>query len=213
MNKSIIVSAALSLAASFPLLANASTITLNFNGPEVSSRIELTYGTATDAKYPQGFEVTGISGTYSDSNNGLNIVNAAIESIVPVTREAPPAGNLDAANDFSRFAVAMGLPEFTNGFITYDNLVYPGGSPQTGGPLDPLGLLFNIAGGKVVTLWPNEGVSVTGTGDYSVVVATRDTFLSYAEGTLTTVPEPSTYALMLAGLGVGGLMIRRRARN
>jgi hypothetical protein len=207
------ISAALSLAASFPVLANASTITLNFNGPEVSSRIELTYGTATDAKYPQGFEVTGISGTYSDSNNGLNIVNAAIESIVPVTREAPSAGNLDAANDFSRFAVATGLPEFTNGFITYDNLVYPGGSPQTGGPLDPLGLLFNIAGGKVVTLWPNEGVSVTGTGDYSVVVATRETFLSYAEGTLTTVPEPSTYALMLVGLGIGGLMIRRHARN
>jgi hypothetical protein len=213
MNKSFLVSAMLSLAASFPLLAEASTITLDFKGPGVSSRIELTYGTATDVRYPQGFEITGISGTYSYTNNSLSIVNAAIESIVPVTREAPPAENLDAANDFSRFAVATGLPEFTNGFITYDNLVYPGGSTQTGGPLDPLGLLFNIAGGKVVTLWPNEGVSVTGTGDYSVVVATRDTFLSYAEGTLTTVPEPSTYALMLAGLGLCGLMVRHRARN
>jgi hypothetical protein len=213
MKKSIIISATLSFAASLPLVANASTIMFNFNGPGVSSRIELTYGTATDAKYPQGFEVTGISGTYSDSNNGLSIVNAAIESMVPVTREDPSAGNLDAANDFSRFAVATGLPEFTNGFITYDNLVYPGGSPQTGGPLDPLGLLFNVAGGKVVTLWPNEGASVTGTGDYSVVVATRDTFLSYAEGTLTTVPEPSTSALMLAGLCLCGQMVRHRARN
>ncbi len=213
MKKTTVVSTAITLAASFPMLANASTLTLDFNGPGVSSRIELTYGTVTDARYPQGFEATGISGTYSDSNNGLSIVNAPIESLVPVTREAPDAGDLLAPSNFSRFAVATGLPAFTNGFITYDNLVYPGGSPQTGGPLDAYGLLFNIGGGRVVTLWPNGGVSVTGTGDYSVVVATRDTFLSYAEGVVTVVPEPATYALMLAGLGLCGLTVRRRARN
>jgi hypothetical protein len=30
-------------------------------------------------------------------------------------------------------------------------------------------------------------------------------------GVLTPVPEPSTYAMMLVGLGVLGLLIRRRA--
>lgn len=211
MNKSIIVSTMLSVAASIPLLTSASTITLNFNGPGVSSRLELTYGTATDAKYPNAFEVTGISGTYSDSNNGLSIVNAPVNSLVPITRDAPPANNLQAPNDFSKFAVATGLPPFANGFITYDNLVYPGGSPQTGGFLDSLGLLFNIGGGKVVDLWNNGGDRVTGVGDYSAVVATRDKFLGYAEGNVTSVPEPSTYALILAGLG--SLMLRPRARN
>ena len=32
-------------------------------------------------------------------------------------------------------------------------------------------------------------------------------------GVLTPVPEPSTYAMMLAGLGLLGLLIRRRDLN
>ncbi len=47
----------------------ANTVDLNFTGPGVSGSLVLTYGAATDAKYPNAFEVTGISGTFSDSNN------------------------------------------------------------------------------------------------------------------------------------------------
>ena len=74
----------------------------------------------------------------------------------------PEPGNLLAPNSFSRFAVAMGLPAVNNGFLTYDNLFWPSGSPPTasdypigGGFLDIFGLLFDIGGDRVVNFWSN----------------------------------------------------------
>ena len=169
MRKKFVVSATLLFAASLPWQADASTFNFSFTGTGVSGTVQLTYGAATDAKYPQAFEVTGISGTFSDSNNGLNIVNAPIGSLVPITRDMPEPTNLLAPNDFSRFAVTAGLPSDSNGFLTYDNLFYPGGSPQTGsdyplqgGFLDVYGLLFNIGGGRVADFWSNGDLSGTG---------------------------------------------------
>ena len=186
-------------------------------GPGVSGTVELTYGAATDAKYPQAFEVTGVSGTFTDTNNGLNIVNATIGSLVAITRDAPEALNLLAPNDFSKFAVASGLPPENHGSLSFDNLFYPGGSPQTasdypffGGFLDIYGLLFNIGGDKVVNFWSNG--TFGGVVNYGVAVATHDEALDYVGG-VAAVPEPSTYALMLVGLGLGGMMVRRRARG
>jgi hypothetical protein len=222
MKKALVVFATLCLAASYPLQAAANTFAFNFNGPGVSGTIDLTYGAATDAKYPQAFEVTGISGTFSDSNNGLNIVNAPIGLLVPINHAAPEAANLRAPNDFSKFAVAAGLPAQNNGSLSYDNLYYPGGSPQTasdypphGGFLDIYGLMFNIGGGRVVNFWSNGVFSETGTGpaDYGVAVATQDTALDYVSGGVAAVPEPSTYAFMLAGLGVLGWVTRRRKQG
>ncbi|HET9644123.1 MAG TPA: hypothetical protein VFP68_12360 [Burkholderiaceae bacterium] len=43
----------------------------------------------------------------------------------------PEAGNLLAPNDFSRFAVAAGLGPENNGFLSYDNLYWTGGAPQS----------------------------------------------------------------------------------
>ena len=162
IKKANVLSAALLAAASLPWQANASTFDFTFTGPGVSGSIQLTYGSATDAKYPQAFEVTGISGTFSDSNNGLNLVNVPIGPLVPITRDTPEPGNLLAPHDFSRFAVATGLSPQSNGFLTYDNLFYPGGSPPTasddtihGGILDIDGLMFEIGGGTEVDLWSN----------------------------------------------------------
>ncbi len=217
MKKSLVVSAVLLVAASLPLQAAAGTFDFSFSGPGVSGTVELTYGAATDAKYPQAFEVTGVSGTFTDTNNGLNIVNATIVSLVAITRDAPEALNLLAPNDFSKFAVASGLPPENHGSLSFDNLFYPGGSPQTasdypffGGFLDIYGLLFNIGGGKVVNFWSNG--TFGGVVNYGVAVATHDEALDYVGG-VAAVPEPSTYALMLVGLGLGGMMVRRRARG
>lgn len=212
MRKKLVVSATLVLAGSLSWQANASTFDFSFTGPGVSGTVDVTYGTATDAKYPQAFEVTGISGTFSDSNNGLGIVNAPIGPLEPIKHDTPDPTNLLAPHDFSRFAVASGL---AHGSLSYDNLYYPGGSPQTassypphGGFLDIYGLLFDIGGGRVVDVWSNGDASGTGTGPiYGVAVATHETSLDYVSGVSVT-PEPG--ALGLLGSGLLGMMVWRR---
>lgn len=199
MRNKLVLSAALLIAALLPWRANADTFDFSFTGPGVSGTVALTYGSATDAKYPQAFEVTGITGTFSDSNNGLNIVNASIGALVPINHATPEPTNLLAPTDFSRFAVATGLDPQSNGFLTYDNLVYPGGSPATasdypvhGGFLDIYGLLFTIGNGQVVDVWSNGDFTGTGTGpiDYGVGVATSATALDYVGGgVVATTPD------------------------
>ena len=197
--------------------ARATTVGINFSGPGVSGALVLTYGAATDAKYPNAYEVTGISGTFSDSNKGLNIVDAPVGSLVAITHDTPEPTNLLAPNDFSRFAVASGLPLINNGFLTYTNLFWPGGSPQTatdydphGGFLDIYGLMFNIGRGEVVNFWSN-GVSAGGTADYGVAVATSALSLDYVGGGVSaSVPEPGSLWLFASGL-LGLLFWRRRA--
>jgi hypothetical protein len=205
--RTALFSATLMLAASLVPNASAATVGLNFAGPGVSGNLQLTYGPSTDAKYPQAFEITGISGVFSDTNNALNIVNAAVGPLQPITHAVPEPDNLLAPNDFSRFAVASGLSAQSNGFLTYDNLYYPGGSPQTasdyplhGGVLDIYGLMFGIGGGRVVDLWSNGTPSGSGNGPiYGVGVATAATALDYVGG-VTVTPEPGTLSLLGAGL-------------
>ena len=197
--------------------ARATIANINITGPGVSGSIVLTYGTATDATYSNAYEVTGISGTFSDTNNGLGIVNASIGSLVPITHATPEPTNLLAPNDFSRFAVTSGLSPDNNGFLTYDNLFWPGGSPQTasdyqphGGFLDIYGLMFTIGGGRVVDFWSN-GITPGGAADYyGVAVATSDLALDYVGGVSALVPEPGSLCLLSSGL-LALLLRRRRA--
>lgn len=203
--------------------ADAATIPIQFSGPGVSGSLVLTIGTTTDAKYPNALEVTGISGTFSDTNISPAIVNVPVGPLIPVNNATPEVSNDLAPHDFSRFSVASGLPAVNNGFLTYDNLFWPGGAPPTatdfdgaGGFLDIYGLMFSIGGGVVVDLFDNGVSPTTGAdyGGYGVGVANSDMALDYvAGGVSASTPEPSTWAMMLlgfAGLGFAGYRTARK---
>ncbi len=217
MRNKFVVSATLFFAASLCSQASASTFVLNFMGPGVSGSVSLSYGLATDATDSQAFEITGISGTFTDTNNGLNIINAPIGGLEPINYAIPESGNLLAPHDFSRFAVAAGLGAQDNGVLTYDNLFYPGGSPQTassypfsGGLLDIYGLMFDIGGARVVDIWSPGTPTGTGPISYGIAVATHATALDYHANGVTVTPEPGAFSLLGVGL-LGMLTWRRRA--
>jgi len=202
--------------------AHAETYSYGFSGPGVSGLVNLTYGTAGDATYPQALKVTGISGTMTDTNNGLSIVNAAITGLVPLAVATPEVTNLLAPADFSKFYIASGS---AFGDYSYDNLFWPNGSVQTasdysahGGFLDIYGLLFTIDGGYSVNFWSN-GDSGSGV-DYGLGVSlgVSPTAVQYdylSGGVSAPVPEidpssfGSAFALLIGSLG----LVERRARR
>jgi hypothetical protein len=204
--------------------AHAATMPITFSGPGVSGSLEITFGPGTDAKYSNAFEITGVSGTFSDTNNGLDIVDASV-SLFPILSppSAPESTNHLAPHDFSKFAVASGLPVMSNGFVTYDNLFWPGNAPPTasdfsghGTFLDIYGLAFTIDGGSTVVDLFSNGLGFGPPGAvFGLAVVTSQTTLDYFPnaGIAASTPEPSTWAMMILGFAGLGFAGYRRTRK
>jgi hypothetical protein len=56
--------------------ARAATMPITFSDGSVSGSLIITFGAATDATYPNAFEITDVSGTFTDTKVG--IVDASV---------------------------------------------------------------------------------------------------------------------------------------
>ena len=171
------------LVASLTLAASVQAASYSFNFLSTDSLYQVSgvFGTSNTLNSVGGYDITSITGLVTGLGGGM----------------------------ISALVINPNQPLVTTNFgFNYDNVLFP---TLTLNPvMNTNGVLFDTASsGKRWNLWGNA------LGDYELY--------SYAGGTLNTaidvhgnlsiaaVPEPETYAMMLAGLGLMGFIARRKA--
>jgi hypothetical protein len=171
--------------------------------------------------------ITNATGVFSDS--ALNITNVAITGIF-ANNYAPHFGP-DPAIPYSFSYYTPMDPT-----VSYDNLFYVNGSPQTctipsppaalppgnyGGNFDNYGVMLILANGDYVDLYSNGDIQATQQGAEPVtlppygVVVIQDGVPDYtnAQSLTFSTPEPSTWAMMILGFAGLGFAGYRRASS
>jgi hypothetical protein len=222
MKNKVLVAGAIVMALGFGVHAQADEILpFALSGAGISASGSITFTPDTIAGDPVGANnVIAISGLSSDSTVGISDV--AITGLVPTD---PNPLNAPFATSLSRVPVAGTLlPSDDNNSLTYSNLFYPGGAPDTcfdgitGGYLDVFGLLLTLSNGDELNVWSNGG----GPNDsdiYGVAVAAMTgtvnntptyTAIDYVGGGVTMdAPEPGSVWLLGSAL-FGVLALARR---
>ena len=203
MNRTTLAALALAAACAMAPFAVAEEFGFSYSGGGITSSGIIT---VTPSTTPGADVVTGITGTYADTNDGIS------GTITGLYNPAAVAGFVPG--DIATSGAGM----------SYDDFFYPDGNspavcatyPFSGGDLDVYGLLFDVSGGYEAEVW-SDGV-IPGVGlIYGAGDANADTVLyeptPFGEGSgqpvaFTATPEPGSWLLLGSGLLV--LLFRKR---
>ncbi len=204
------------MVASITPFANASTFTFSFNGGGITSSGVITAVLAPNGTSgvttPGTYEVTGITGTFTDNN--VNIGGAITGLYMPLSYVT------------GLTATTANPVAFTSGGLSYDDLFFPGGNspadcpgyPFSGGDFDVYGVAFNVAGGYVGEFFSNGVIGNSGPL-YAAADATSTGLLDNPNaggdngpvgvlGSFAVTPEPGTIFLLGGGLAAAAAMRR-----